>query len=148
MNAIKGSVPWMAPEVIKQSGHGRSSDIWSLGATVIEMITGKPPWPEFTNNLAALFHVATSKEPPPIPSNISMLGGQFINKCMVIDPKLRASATSLVTSDPFMLEEINKQTIRVPVKPTHAPRKFDNDGEMETNYSMQMAYEVALEESL
>jgi mitogen-activated protein kinase kinase kinase len=35
--AIKGSVPWMAPEVIKQSGHGRSSDIWSIGATIIEM---------------------------------------------------------------------------------------------------------------
>lgn len=37
MYALKGSVPWMAPEVIKQTGHGRSSDIWSFGATVIEM---------------------------------------------------------------------------------------------------------------
>jgi hypothetical protein len=37
LKAIRGSVPWMAPEVIKQSGHGRSSDIWSVGATVIEM---------------------------------------------------------------------------------------------------------------
>lgn len=37
MKAIRGSVPWMAPEVIKQSGHGRPSDIWSFGATVIEM---------------------------------------------------------------------------------------------------------------
>ena len=39
LRAIRGSVPWMAPEVIKQSGHGRSSDIWSIGATVIEMGT-------------------------------------------------------------------------------------------------------------
>lgn len=39
MLAIRGSVPWMAPEVIKQSGHGRASDIWSVGATVIEMGT-------------------------------------------------------------------------------------------------------------
>jgi mitogen-activated protein kinase kinase kinase len=36
---IMGSVPWMAPEVIKQSGHGRSADIWSVGATVVEMGT-------------------------------------------------------------------------------------------------------------
>ncbi len=145
MNAIKGSVPWMAPEVIKQSGHGRSSDIWSVGATVIEMITGKPPWPEFTNNLAALFHVATSKEPPPIPANISIIGGKFISKCMVIDPKMRASAASLVTADPFILEEVNKQVVKIPVKPTNAPGKSE---EVETSISMRMAYEVALEESL
>eukprot|EP00602_Paraphysomonas_sp_CaronLab_P002436 CAMPEP_0185036924 /NCGR_PEP_ID=MMETSP1103-20130426/30643_1 /TAXON_ID=36769 /ORGANISM="Paraphysomonas bandaiensis, Strain Caron Lab Isolate" /LENGTH=1046 /DNA_ID=CAMNT_0027574687 /DNA_START=186 /DNA_END=3323 /DNA_ORIENTATION=+ len=28
MRTIRGSVPWMAPEVIKQNGHGRSADIW------------------------------------------------------------------------------------------------------------------------
>ena len=112
------------------------------------MVTGKPPWPEFTNNLAALFHVATSKEPPPIPPNISSLGGQFISKCMVIDPKLRASATSLVTSDPFMQEEVSKQNIRIPVKHSRAPGKGNKDGDIETNVSMRMAYEIALEESL
>lgn len=37
MNILKGSVPWMAPEVIKNASYGRSSDIWSFGATVIEM---------------------------------------------------------------------------------------------------------------
>ena len=74
LKVIRGSVPWMAPEVIKQTGSGRSADIWSFGATLIEMATAKPPWAEFSNNLAALFHVATSKDPPPIPT-----GNKFVS---------------------------------------------------------------------
>lgn len=41
---FKGSVLWMAPEVIRENKYGRKSDIWSLGCTVLEMISGKTPW--------------------------------------------------------------------------------------------------------
>ena len=100
LKAIRGSVPWMAPEVIKQSGHGRSSDIWSVGATVIEMGTGVPPWPEFTNNLAALFHVATSKKPPPPPENLSRSCANFLDRCMQVSLTLIFSRLST----PYVLQ--------------------------------------------
>jgi serine/threonine protein kinase len=51
----------MAPEVIKgtvcQSPHGwKRADVWSLGCTVIEMMTGRMPWlPKFTNPIAAMY---------------------------------------------------------------------------------------------
>ena len=42
--SIKGSLFWMAPELINLQKHGKKIDIWSLGCTVIEMATGNHPW--------------------------------------------------------------------------------------------------------
>jgi len=100
LKVIKGSVPWMAPEVIKQSGFGRSSDIWSLGATMIEMATARLPWPNFTNDLAAMFHVATSKEPPPIPEHLSPQCVEFIKRyelCVAHSPSFHSSTWSYLS---------------------------------------------------
>ncbi|KAH8067295.1 MAP kinase kinase kinase [Aureococcus anophagefferens] len=99
LQAIQGSVPWMAPEVIKQSGHGRGADVWSVGATVIEMATAKHPWPKFSNNLTALFQIATSTEPPPCPDSLSPAAKAFIDRCLQIDPKDRATAKELLADD-------------------------------------------------
>ena len=48
----------MAPEVIKQTGHGMPADVWSLGCTLLEMLTAKPPWSHFPSPISALFHIA------------------------------------------------------------------------------------------
>ena len=96
LRSIKGSIPWMAPEVIRQSGHGRSADIWSLGATVIEMVTAERPWPELDDNFAALFHVASAKTGPPYSAEVSKECRDFLAKCFEIDPDDRPAATELL----------------------------------------------------
>ena len=132
LQAIRGSVPWMAPEVIKQSGQGLTSDIWSVGATVIEMGTGKPPWPEFRNNLAALFHVATSTTPPAPPEHLSNECKAFLARCFVIDPRDRPGARVLLDSDPF----VYSTAVRGEIPSTRGksrevkPTKDEHTGEM------------------
>jgi serine/threonine protein kinase len=39
-----GAPNWMAPEVIELKGTSYASDIWSLACTIIELLTGGPPY--------------------------------------------------------------------------------------------------------
>lgn len=50
-NDVAGTPNWMAPEVIELKGASTKSDIWSLGCTVVELLTGRPPYAEITNSM-------------------------------------------------------------------------------------------------
>lgn len=100
--SMKGTPYWMAPEVIRQTGHGLSADIWSVGCTVIEMATGKPPWSQQFQEVAALFHIGTTKSHPPIPDHLSTEGKDFLLKCLKKEPNLRPTATELL-QHPFVV---------------------------------------------
>ena len=41
---IVGSAYWIAPEIIRMQRATPLSDIWSLGSTLVEMVTGFPPF--------------------------------------------------------------------------------------------------------
>lgn len=123
----------MAPEIIDQGprGYGKAADIWSLGCTIIEMATGRPPFHELGNPQAAMFQVRavlqgvvgtdwapdTStltlfalpallqvgmfKVHPPMPSSLSAEAQAFLLRTFEADPHRRASAQALL-GDPFL----------------------------------------------
>ncbi|XP_051192533.2 uncharacterized protein [Lolium perenne] len=95
----KGTVYWMAPEVAKAKPHGPPADIWSLGCTVLEMLTGKVPYPdmEWTH---ALLKIGRGI-PPKIPNTLSEDARDFIVRCVQSNPKDRPSAAELL-DHPFV----------------------------------------------
>ncbi|WOL00076.1 mitogen-activated protein kinase kinase kinase YODA-like isoform X1 [Canna indica] len=99
--SFKGSPYWMAPEVIKNSsGCNLAVDIWSLGCTVLEMATSKPPWSQY-EGIAAMFKIGNSRELPPIPDHLSDDGKDFVRKCLQRDPSKRPMASELL-QHPFV----------------------------------------------
>jgi tRNA A-37 threonylcarbamoyl transferase component Bud32 len=102
LKQIRGSIPWMAPEMVKQIGHYTPVDIWSVGCTILEMATGMVPWPDFKDPVTALFAIGQTQGPPPIPKRLDgTLLKEIMLDCFCIDPAQRATATQLL-EHPFI----------------------------------------------
>ncbi|XP_064986040.1 mitogen-activated protein kinase kinase kinase 1-like [Musa acuminata AAA Group] len=100
LKSCKGSVYWMAPEVVNpRKTYGPACDIWSLGCTVLEMLTRQIPYPnlEWTQ---ALFRIGRGEQPP-IPSYLSRDAQDFISQCVKLNPSDRPSASQLL-EHPFV----------------------------------------------
>ncbi|CAK5267814.1 unnamed protein product [Mycena citricolor] len=61
---VAGTPNWMAPEVIELKGASPKSDIWSLGCTVVELLTGRPPYAEIANSMSVMFRIVEDDSPP------------------------------------------------------------------------------------
>lgn len=94
---FKGSIPWMAPEVILHTGYGTAADVWSLGCVVVEMATGKQPWAgKFDNPMTACYRIGMSDDTPPVPASLSPTCQDFAESCLRREPLVRLSASELL----------------------------------------------------
>ncbi|NXY03689.1 M3K19 kinase, partial [Pteruthius melanotis] len=101
LRSVHGTPYWMAPEVINESGYGRKSDIWSVGCTVFEMATGKPPLASM-DRVAAMFYIGAHRGlMPALPDRFSSAAVEFVHACLTRDQHERPSALQLL-DHPFV----------------------------------------------
>ncbi|SCU95064.1 LAMI_0F00804g1_1 [Lachancea mirantina] len=91
-----GTPYWMAPEVItrKTDGYDEKADIWSLGITVIELLTGQPPYAKH-DPMKVLMNIPF-KRPPRLQGRFSHAARDFISQCLNKDAASRPSASQLL----------------------------------------------------
>jgi serine/threonine protein kinase len=94
---VAGSAHWWSPEVIDLGVPTAAADVWALGATVIELVTGSPPYSEY-GAIAACFRICSDVSGPPMPPSASPKLCDFLAACFTRDPIRRPTARALLNS--------------------------------------------------
>lgn len=98
------------------------------------MATGKPPWSEVSNNVTVMFHIASAKGPPLIPSTLSPEAQDFLRLCFDRDPKQRPNATRLL-KHPFVVNVRHSAANVASSVPVLSPQMIDSDGDSPAQHS-------------
>lgn len=92
-----GTPYWMAPEVISKHkvGYNSKADIWSLGITTIELVTGQPPYCQ-QDPMDALFDIPKRRPPLLEGTMYSDNLKNFIKYCLRMNEDERPKASTLL----------------------------------------------------
>jgi serine/threonine protein kinase len=106
ISSVAGTAYWMAPEIIELRGACEESDIWSLGCTVIELLTGYPPY--FHMAPMPAMYAIVQNDLPPFPEGLSDALQDFLNKTFQKYIPNRGKAEDLL-KHPFIKQALNKK---------------------------------------
>ena len=100
-----GTVAYMAPELLRGGAPDRRSDIWALGVTLHEALTGSSPFA--ASSLPELERAIQGEDPAPLPRSVSVPLRRVIERCMEKDPGERYQHASEIRA---ALEAIRDST--------------------------------------
>jgi serine/threonine protein kinase len=114
---VAGTLPYMAPELLRGQRGDQRTDIWALGVLLYEMVTGRRP---FTGATGFEVSAAILHQPPETPaSGVPAPMRAIIQRCLEKNPGERYQNASDVHAD---LEEM-KLPASTRRWPTHVPKR-------------------------
>jgi DNA-binding response OmpR family regulator len=108
--SLLGTPAYMAPERFRRGPYGPSSDIYSVGAMVYEMLSGRLPFIPSTADPLALVAMQAEEDPPPLRvrrPEIPLPLERVVFQALARNPAARPTAEQLarklaqVTADPY-----------------------------------------------
>ena len=108
--SLLGTPAYMAPERFRRGPYGPKSDIYSVGAMLYEMLTGRLPFIPSTADPLALVAMQAEEDPPPLRTrrpDVSPALEALVLQALSRNPELRPTADQLarriahVIADPF-----------------------------------------------
>ena len=90
-----GTMLYMTPERLKGDKYTATTDLWSLGISIIECATGVNPYQKCKNIFEVIEELST-KQPPEMPGNYSQKFINLINSMLIQNPKERMGAQELL----------------------------------------------------
>src|SRR6266849_3197613 len=110
---LTGTLPYMAPEVLRGEEGDHRSDLWALGVVLYEAAAGQLP---FQGRTSFEVSAAILRElPPPLPSRIPPSLWAIIQRCLAKEPAQRYQRASEVHA---ALEAVQSAAIANPEPPT------------------------------
>ncbi|KAH8833424.1 kinase-like domain-containing protein [Flagelloscypha sp. PMI_526] len=93
---LKGSVRWMSPEVVmNHESKTTARDIYAFGSTILEVVTGNPPWSTIREDPNVILNLWQGNHPDR-PSGFGNDVWNIVESCWACDPAKRPSATTVL----------------------------------------------------
>ena len=98
-HSVEGTLSYMSPEMLKGREYSFSTDFWSLGCVIYEMITGLPPF--ISEDPEELKDIIICEEPQYSGSMMSMDAMEVVAALLEKNPKRRPDFEDLKEMDWF-----------------------------------------------
>ena len=116
-----GTPEYLAPEMIKQSGHDKTLDVWNLGVLLFELLTGSPPFEGGSQN--ELFQNILALKIK-WPKGFSGIAKDLISKLLKIDPKCRLPINE-ITEHPWFKSIPQIREVSSHVQPSNSNKLLE-----------------------